>query len=116
MHTRLNAQIRKVLTAFMLGGIVLLQCSGVSGSPVPGAELVTTRQPNKYLTVNTLRLSDGTSIEEAIINGPPVLPPALRLNGRLFRCRSRTALRALILLPTSLRSIGSLAVLRFPAR
>ncbi len=79
MHTRLNAQIRKVLLGFMLGVIVLFHCSGASGSPVFSTELIATTKPNKYYTVNTLRLSDGTAIEEAIINGPPVPPPGFEV-------------------------------------
>jgi hypothetical protein len=79
MHTRLNAQIRKVLLGFMLGVIVSFHCSGASGSPVFRSELIATTKPNKYYTVNTLRLSDGTVIEENIINGPPVPPPGFEV-------------------------------------
>ena len=79
MHTRLNAQIRKVLLGFMLGVIVSFHCSGASGSPVFRSELIATTKPNEYYTVNTLRLSDGTIIEEHIINGPPVPPPGFEV-------------------------------------
>jgi len=58
---------------------MLLHCSEASGKPISRAELVATTKPNKYFTVNTLRLSDGTAIEEGIINGPPAPPPGFEI-------------------------------------
>ncbi len=77
MHTRLNAQFCKVL--LVLGVIMSFCWSEASGKPVSNAELVATTKPNKYYTVNTVRLSDGTVIEEDIINGPPTPPPGFEV-------------------------------------
>ena len=78
MHTKLNAQISKVLLGFMLGGMVLFLCFGASG-PTARAQEAGTPEPNPYYTVNTVTLSDGTIIEEDIINGPPVPPPGFEV-------------------------------------
>ena len=79
MHTRLNAQIRKVSLGFMLGGIVLFLCFGASGLPVSRAQEVATPEPNDYYTVHAVTLPDGTAIEEDIINGPSSPPPGFEV-------------------------------------
>jgi hypothetical protein len=79
MITRLNAQIRKMLLGLMLVGIVLSLCFGADGSPVSRAQEVTTPESNDYYTVNVIAFSDGTVIEEDIINGPSSPPPGFEV-------------------------------------
>ena len=75
MCIKLNARIVKASLWFMLGGIILFVCFGAGSSPTVHAQTAGTPEPNNYYTVNLVALSDGTVIEEAIINGPPT-PPA----------------------------------------
>ena len=73
MHTKINDQIRKVLFRFMMGGIALFLSLGASGSLVAHAQAAGAQKP--YYTVNAVTASDGTLIDEVIINGPPAPPP-----------------------------------------
>jgi len=79
MNAKPNNQIRKFLQGIVLAGMMLFLCLGVSGSPAVHAQEVATPGPNDYYTVNTVTLSDGTVIEEDIINGPPVPPPGFEI-------------------------------------
>ena len=79
MRTKFNVQIKKVLLGFMLVEIVLFLCFGTSGSSVAHAQDSMTLESGKYYTVNAVTLSDGTILEEVIINGPPVPPPGFEV-------------------------------------
>jgi len=73
MHAKLNAQFRKVLSGFILGGIVLSCCS------VSLADQSEKPAPSKYYSVKTVNLPDGMLVEEAVINGPPAPPPGFEV-------------------------------------
>ena len=75
MKAKSNYPSCKFLLGIALAGIIPLLVFGISGSPVALAQEAATPVPNLYFTVNLVTLSDGTVIEENIINGPPVPPP-----------------------------------------
>jgi YD repeat-containing protein len=75
MYPKLKVQNRRVLLMLMLGGIVMFNCPGASGSPVVSVVHTETTKQTNYFTANTVTLSNGKVFEEDIINGPPAPPP-----------------------------------------
>ena len=79
MRIKINIQIRKVLLGFLLVEIVLFLCFGTSVSSAAHVQDSITLESSEYYTVNAVTLSDGTVVEETIINGPPIPPPGFEL-------------------------------------
>lgn len=97
MNDKINNQARKFNFGIVLAGIILFLCFGLSSSPAARAQGVSaetatetqappavpketaTPAPNDYFSTNTVLLSDGTSLDEMIINGPPTPPPGFSL-------------------------------------
>jgi hypothetical protein len=73
MNTKSIRLIRKLLCGVVLVGMMLSLFSGISGASSVSA------QENKYYQSRTITLRDGTSLDEIIINGPPVPPPGYEL-------------------------------------
>ena len=103
--------IRKTLTVIILSGLLGYLCFGGGGwstvhaqesdrltdteltTPVPSAQ-ATSPSNNEYFISKTITFSGGASLEEYIINGPPLPPPGYELE--------RTA----VFLPESNKTLG----------
>lgn len=68
-----------ILLGFLLGGLVLSLCFGVGASSIVRAQEVPTPVTNDYYTVTLETLSNGTTIEENIINGPSSPPSGFEI-------------------------------------
>jgi hypothetical protein len=97
MNDKHTQRFRGCNTIPLLAGIFLILWLAKAGSPSVRAQEgwtetptgpaippvvpmeTATPAPNDYFSINTVRLSDGTSIDEMIINGPPVPPPGFTL-------------------------------------
>jgi hypothetical protein len=97
MNKKSNNQVRQFVFGIAMAGIILFLCFGLSSSPAARAQGVSaetatetqappavpketaTPAPNDYFSINTVPLSNGTSIDEMIINGPPAPPPGFTL-------------------------------------
>lgn len=73
MRTKLKAQVCKVMSGFMLAGIVL------SYGSVSLADSSESPPKSKYFTVTTATLPDGMDVDKSIINSPPVPPPGFEV-------------------------------------
>ena len=74
-----NYQTLKVLFRSMLVGMALFLSFGAGSSPVAHAQEAGAQTLGKYYTVTPVTLSDGTLIDEVIINGPPTPPPGFEI-------------------------------------
>ena len=94
------------LTCITMVGIILVgvlfSVLGATNLSIATAQEAATPTPNDYYTVNLITLSDGTVIEEHIINGPPEPPPGCEIE------------RQAVSLPMSAASAG-INVLTVPA-
>jgi hypothetical protein len=97
MNGKSPNQLLQFLFGMTLAGMILVFYFGISTSSAVSAHEVGTATPtdtttptktlvettapesNDYYTVNTVNLSDGTIIEEDIINGPPEPPPGFEV-------------------------------------
>jgi hypothetical protein len=79
MKAKSNNQFIKFLFGIALLVMILCLGFGLSGSPSALAQEAVTPTPNDYYTVNLITLSDGTVVEQNIINGPPVPLPGFEL-------------------------------------
>ena len=75
MYSEHYDQIRKVLFRLMLVGMALFLSFGAGSSPAAQAEGAGPQTIGRYYTVTPLTLSNGTLVDEVIINGPPTPPP-----------------------------------------
>jgi hypothetical protein len=74
-----NNQLLKFMFGIALLVTILCLGFGLSGSPSALAQEAVTPSPNAYYSVSTVTLSDGTLVDQEIINGPSVPPPGFEL-------------------------------------
>jgi|GEM_PF-903326 len=82
METKSNGHLFKFLFGIVLAAVMLCLGLGMSGSQDALAQTAATPKPNEHYSVNTITLSDGTVVEQDIINGPPVPPPGFEVERR----------------------------------
>jgi hypothetical protein len=93
MYLGVKDQLCEVLAGFMLWGVTLLICFGISLPQAASALETVATKSGKYFTTNTKMLPDGALIDETIINGPATPPPGFELQRKAvsFPAPNRTA-------------------------
>jgi hypothetical protein len=80
MNAKSYTHLFRAIAGFALVGVVLFLCFGISASPSVRAQSVGTPvYSNAYFTSKIITYSDGASLEQQIISGPPQPPAGFEL-------------------------------------